>query len=172
MKVRLEELAPPGSAERARVDEVTGWAGRGYWDDIEAATAEGRARHEGAAAQSVLVTDAWRRAAHGESDDECGEDLAAAEPAAAVELPRGPRNAPLRLLLARRAPAHVLILALRVRVNYALVPGGTLTYSLWGWLLWIPVLAAEAELRQAKKLGRERVIARMRERHERVDCAA
>ncbi|MFE6036937.1 hypothetical protein [Streptomyces sp. NPDC056452] len=172
MKVRLDELAPPGSAERARVDEVTGWAGRGYWDDIGEAAAEGRARREGAAERSALVTDALRRAARGESADEPAEDLAAAELAAAVELLQGPRNAPLRLLLAHRAPAHVLILALCLGVNYGLVLSGILQYSLWGWLLWTPVLAAEAKLRQARKLGRERVIARMRERHARVDSAA
>lgn len=170
MRTRLEELAPPGSAARERVDEVTGWAGRGYWDDFKVAVEQGRVQREGVTEQSVLVTGALRRAARGEPGEDPGEDLHSAELAAAVELLQGTRNAPLRLFLAHRVAAYVLTFALGFGTNYALVLSGTLRFSLWGWLLWIPVLAAEAKLRQARRLGRERVIARMRERHARADA--
>jgi hypothetical protein len=39
------------------------------------------------------------------------------------------------------------------------------TFSLWGWLLWAPLLAVEAKLRSARELGRQRVIARIEARH-------
>ncbi|MFH9466551.1 hypothetical protein ACH4LT_04535 [Streptomyces clavifer] len=172
LRTRLEELAPPGSAERARVDAVTGWAGRGYWDDFKDSAAQARSRREGAAEQSVQVTDALRRAARGESGGEPGEDLRAAELAAAVELLQGRRNALLRLLLAHRAAAYALTVGLCLGVNQALVSSGTLRFSLWGWLLGIPMAAAEAKLRRARRLGRERVVARIRDRHERADAAA
>lgn len=42
MQARIEELAPPGSSERRRVDDAVGWAGRGYWDDLKAGAAMGR----------------------------------------------------------------------------------------------------------------------------------
>lgn len=166
LQARIEELAPPGSAERERVDDATGWAGRGYWDDFKAGAVRGQARQEAVAEQSVLVTDALRRAAHGESGEDAGEDLQAAELAAAVELLQGSRNAPLRLLLAHRPAAYVLTFVLSFGLNKALVWSGVLEFSLWGWLFWIPVFAAEAKLRQAKRLGRERVIARLQQRHE------
>ncbi|WP_244173660.1 hypothetical protein [Streptomyces recifensis] len=51
-------------------------------------------------------------------------------------------------------------------LNMALVWSGVLDFSLWGWLFWIPVLAAEAKLRRAKKLGQERVVARIQARHD------
>ncbi|MEU6817900.1 hypothetical protein [Streptomyces sp. NPDC046860] len=166
LQERIEELAPPGSTERARVDSVTGWAGRGYWDDLNVTIAQGVAQQEATADQSVLVTDALRRAARGESAEDTGEDLQAAELAAAVELLQGPWNAPLRLLLAHRVAAYVLTFIAALSLNKALVWSGVLDFSLWGWLFWIPMLAAEAKLRQAKKLGRERVIARIQARHD------
>ncbi|KUN33294.1 hypothetical protein AQJ30_34385 [Streptomyces longwoodensis] len=43
---------------------------------------------------------------------------------------------------------------------------GVVRFSMWGWLLWIPLLAAEAKLRQARRLGQQRVVARMQARHE------
>ncbi|MFD9332111.1 hypothetical protein [Streptomyces sp. NPDC060065] len=169
LQARIGELAPPGSAERERVDDATGWAGRGYWDDFKAGAVRGQARQEEVADQSVLVTDALRRAAHGESGEDAGEDLGAAELAAAVELLQGRRNAPLRLLLAHRPAAYVLTFVLSFGLNKALVWSGVLEFSLWGWLFWIPVFAAEAKLRQARRLGRERVIARIQQRHEEAD---
>ncbi|MFB8209901.1 MULTISPECIES: hypothetical protein [unclassified Streptomyces] len=166
LRERIEELAPPGSPERERVDDATGWAGRGYWDDLYAAAARGQADQAAVAEQSVLVTDALRRAARGESAADTGEDLRAAETAAAVELLQGARNAPLRLLLAHRVAAYVLTFAASFGLNKALVLSGVLDFSLWGWLLWIPVLLAEAKLREARNLGRERVIARIQARHD------
>lgn len=166
LRERIEELAPPGSPERERVDDATGWAGRGYWDDLYAAAARGQAEQSAVAEQSVLVTDALRRAARGESAEDTGEDLQAAETAAAVELLQGARNAPLRLLLAHRVAAYVLTFAASFGLNKALVLSGVLDFSLWGWLLWVPVLLAEAELRRARELGRERVIARIQARHD------
>jgi hypothetical protein len=166
LQQRIEELAPPGSPERGRVDAAVGWAGRGYWDDVVASAARGQAEQEVLAEQSVLVTDALRRAARGEVREDAGEDLRAAELAAAVELLQGPRNAPLRLLLAHRAGAYVLTFLASFTLNKALVWSGVLRFSMWGWLLWIPLLAAEAKLRRARRLGQERVIARMQARHE------
>ncbi|MFJ7627924.1 hypothetical protein ACIQZN_15660 [Streptomyces sp. NPDC097595] len=166
LRERIEELAPPGSPERERVDDATGWAGRGYWDDLYVAAARGQAEQTAVAEQSVLVTDALRRAARGESTEDTGEDLRAAETAAAVELLQGARNAPLRLLLAHRVAAYVLTFAASFGLNKALVLSGVLDFSLWGWLLWVPVLLAEAKLRRARDLGRERVIARIQARHD------
>ncbi|MFF4243652.1 hypothetical protein ACFYY2_04150 [Streptomyces sp. NPDC001822] len=165
LQQRIEELAPPGSPERERVDDATGWAGRGYWDDLKVAAVQGQAQQAAEAEQSVLVADALRRAARGESSQDTGEDLRAAELAAAVELLQGSRNAPLRLLLAHRVEAYVLTFVASFGLNKALVWSGVLDFSLWGWLFWAPMLVAEAKLRQAKKLGRERVIARIRARH-------
>lgn len=162
MQARIEELAPPGSPERQRVDEATGWAGRGYWDDLKAATVQGLAERQALTAQGVMVAEALRTDTLAQP---AGEDLRAAELAAAVELLQGPFNAPLRLLLAHRVAAYVLTFALSIGLNNALVWGGVLDFSLWGWLFWIPVLTLEARLRQAKRLGREHVIARMQERH-------
>ncbi|MFF7337246.1 hypothetical protein ACFZAT_07865 [Streptomyces sp. NPDC008163] len=166
LRERIEESAPPGSPERERVDDATGWAGRGYWDDLYVAAARGQAEHAAAAEQSVLVTDALRRAARGESAEDTGEDLRAAETAAAVELLQGARNAPLRLLLAHRVEAYVLTFAASFALNKALVWSGVLDFSLWGWLLYAPVFLAEAKLRRARDLGRERVIARIQARHD------
>ncbi|WP_405885895.1 hypothetical protein OG739_02110 [Streptomyces longwoodensis] len=166
LQQRIEELAPPGSPERGRVDAAVGWAGRGYWDDVVASAARGQAEQEVLAEQSVLVTDALRRAARGEVREDAGEDLHAAELAAAVELLQGPRNAPLRLLLAHRVGAYVLTFLASFILNKELVWSGVLRFSMWGWLLWIPLLVAEAKLRQARRLGQQRVIARMQARHE------
>jgi hypothetical protein len=171
LQARIEELAPPGSRERERVDAATGWAGRGYWDDVKSSALQGQAEQEAVADQSVLVTEALRQAARGEFGEGFGEDLHAAELAAAVELLQGPRNAPLRLLLAHRVAAYVLTFVLSFGLNKTLVWSGVVDFSLWGWLFWIPVLAAEAKLRQAKRLGRERVIARIQQRHEETSAA-
>ncbi|WP_328907853.1 hypothetical protein OG230_35330 [Streptomyces sp. NBC_00234] len=171
LQARIDELAPAGSEERRRVEDATGWAGRGYWDELKTGALQGQAQQAAVAEQSVLVSDALRRAALGEPAGAAEEDLQAAELAAAVELLQGPLNAPLRLLLAHRVAAYVLTFALSFGVNKALVWGGVVDFSLWGWLFWIPVLLAEAKLRQAKQLGRERVIARMQERHQQMDTA-
>ncbi|TKS95401.1 hypothetical protein E4U92_35360 [Streptomyces galbus] len=166
MQEKIEQLAPPGSPERRRVDDAVGWAGRGYWDDVTAGAVRGQVEQEVLAEQSVLVTDALRRAARDGVRPDTGEDLRAAELAAAVELLQGSRNAPLRLLLAHRAGAYVVTFLASFSLNKALVWGGVVRFSLWGWLLWIPLLAAEAKLRQAKRLGQQRVIERMQARHE------
>ncbi|MFF7140686.1 hypothetical protein ACFZB5_05540 [Streptomyces nodosus] len=169
LQERIEELAPPGSAERERVDDATGWAGRGYWDDLNAGAARGQTQEAAVAEQSVMVTDALRRAARGEPGEDPGEDLRAAELAAAVELLQGARNAPLRLLLAHRGEAYALTFIASFGLNKALVWSGVQDFSLWGWLFWVPVLVAEAKLRQAKRLGQQRVIARIQARHAEMD---
>ncbi|MFJ1652581.1 hypothetical protein ACIOC2_14415 [Streptomyces sp. NPDC088337] len=69
----------------------------------------------------MLVTDALRRAACGESGEDAGEDLRAAELAAAVQLLQGARNAPLRVLLAHRVAAYVLTFVASFGLNKALV---------------------------------------------------
>ncbi|MFG2873517.1 hypothetical protein ACGFYU_00540 [Streptomyces sp. NPDC048337] len=129
----------------------------------------GRARQGAVAEHSVLVTGALRRTARGEAVGGSGEDLQAAELAAAVGFLQGPRNALLRLLLAHRVAAYVVTFVLSFGLNKALVWSGVLEFSLWGWLLWVPVFAAEAKLRHAGRLGRARVIARIQERHDSVE---
>ncbi|MGW1764633.1 hypothetical protein ACWCQL_11240 [Streptomyces sp. NPDC002073] len=150
---------------------MRGWAGRSYWDNLVVGAALGRIQEAGAAEQSVLVTDALKRAASGEAGVDAGEDLQTAEPAAAVELLQGRRNALLHLLLAHRVAAYLVTFVLSFGLNTALVWSGALDFSLWGWLLWIPVLTAEAKLRQAKRMSRERVLARIQERHEQRHAA-
>jgi hypothetical protein len=172
LRERIDELAPPGSAERERVDSATGWAGRGYWDDLTTGVLHGQAEQEALADRSAQVTEALRRAARGESGEDTGEDLRAAELAAAVELLQGPWNAPLRFLLAHRVGAYVLTFLLSFGLNKALVLSGVLDFSLWGWLFWAPLFAAEAKLRQARRLGQERVVARIQARHDDLDAAA
>jgi hypothetical protein len=166
LRARIDELAPPGSPSRARVDSALGWAGRGYWDDFRVAAGQGAARRAESAELSEQVTDALRRGGDGVDPAAAGgDDLRAAELAAAVELLQGRRNAPLRFLLAHRTIAYVVTCVLAVATNNLLVATGVVTFSLWGWALWIPLLAAEAKLRSARTLARQRVLASIEERH-------
>ncbi|WP_327351850.1 hypothetical protein [Streptomyces sp. NBC_01304] len=168
LQAQIEDLAPPGSPERARVDDAVGWAGRGYWDDLKVGVLQGQVRQAEQAEQGEQVAAALRSK---EPVADAGEDLRTAELAAAVELLQGPANAPLRLLIRHRVAAYAVTLLLSFGLNKWLVMSGILEFSLWGWLCWIPVLAAEAKLRQARRLGRERVIARIQERHASADAA-
>lgn len=74
MQARIEELAPPGSSERRRVDDALGWAGRGYWDDLKAGAAEGRLQ-----GQPPRNRACWSRT-------HCGDPPAASSP----KMGRGP----------------------------------------------------------------------------------
>ncbi|WP_327251252.1 hypothetical protein [Streptomyces sp. NBC_01244] len=40
-----------------------------------------------------------------------------------------------------------------------------MSYSVWGWLWYVPLLLADAKLRQARRPARQRVIAAMEARH-------
>ncbi|MDW4917222.1 hypothetical protein [Streptomyces californicus] len=42
---------------------------------------------------------------------------------------------------------------------------GAVSYSVWGWIWFVPLLLAESRLRQARRLARERVIAATAARH-------
>ncbi len=68
-------------------------------------------------------------------------------------------------MLTHRTAAYVITCVGALGVNRLLVTTGVVTFSAWGWLLWIPLFAAEGKLRAARKLARERVVARIEERH-------
>ncbi|MFE9559848.1 hypothetical protein ACFYM0_01885 [Streptomyces sp. NPDC006487] len=91
--------------------------------------------------------------------------LRAAEVAAALELLTGPWRAPLRLMVRHRVASYVVTFVLVLATNKALVLSGALSYSVWGWLWYIPLLLADAKLRQARRQARQRVIAAVEARH-------
>ncbi|WP_252541717.1 hypothetical protein [Streptomyces sp. RO-S4] len=166
LRARIDELAPAGSPERQRVDDALGWAGRGYWDDLVAAAGRVELRQAESAELSERVAGALRAGTpDAGSPATAGEDLREAELAAALELLRGRANAPLRYLLTHRTAVYVITCVAALGVNRLLVTTGVVTFSAWGWLLWIPLFAAEGKLRAARKLARERVVARIEERH-------
>ncbi|MGW1725812.1 hypothetical protein ACWCQK_23095 [Streptomyces sp. NPDC002306] len=166
LRARVDELAPVGSPQRERVDTALAWAGRGYWDEVVAATTQNEIRQAEKAELSEQVTEAFRPgSAVGAAPDAGGEDLKAAEVAAALEVLQGPANAPLRFLLAHRGAAYLATFLGAFAVNRLLVETGVVTFSLWGFLLWIPLLAADAKLGAARRLARRRVVARIEERH-------
>ncbi|MFD9433425.1 hypothetical protein [Streptomyces sp. NPDC060002] len=49
-------------------------------------------------------------------------------------------------------------------MNRPLTASGLVDFSLWGWLLYVPLLAAEARLRAARKPAGQRVVARIEPR--------
>ncbi|MER5197525.1 hypothetical protein ACWD3J_25470 [Streptomyces sp. NPDC002755] len=166
LRARIDELAPEGSPHRERVDAALGWAGRGYWDDLAASFTVAQTTQAQMDDLGKQVGEAVRAPADGGSGAaKDGEDLHAAELAAASELLRGRRNAPLRLLLAHRGAAYAVTLLASFAVNRSLTASGLVGFSLWGWLLYLPLLAAEARLRAARKLARQRVVARIEARH-------
>lgn len=170
LRARIEELAPAGSPERERVDGALGWAGRGHWDDVLAAAGRGELRQAESAELSERVTGALRAASTGAaSSPTAGEDVREAELVAAPELLRGRANAPLRFLPAHRTAAYVITCLAALGVNRLLVSTGVVTFSPWGRLLWLPLLATEGKLRSARELARQRVVARIEERHSRSD---
>ncbi|WP_406005030.1 hypothetical protein OG440_01755 [Streptomyces sp. NBC_00637] len=179
LRARVDELAPEGSPHRQRVDAALGWAGRGYWDDVAAsftaaqttqAEIDDLGRQVGKA--SSAPADGGSGTTTGSATTPDGEDLRAAELAAATELLQGRRNAPLRLLLAHRGAAYAATFLASFAVNRSLTASGVVAFSLWGWLLYIPVLAAEARLRAARRLARQRVVARIEARHARASASA
>ncbi|MFD9002366.1 hypothetical protein ACFV0T_15540 [Streptomyces sp. NPDC059582] len=172
LRARIDELAPVGSPHRERVDTALAWAGRGYWDEVASAATRNEMRQAETAELSERVTEAFRPdSAVATAPDAGGEDLKAAELAAALELLQGPANAPLRLLLAHRGTAYLAAFLGAFAVNRLLVETGVVTFSLWGFLLWIPLLAADAKLGAARKLARQRVVARIEEGHARQTTA-
>lgn len=156
LRARIDELAPDGSPESRRVDDALSWAGRGYWDDLIAAAGRGELQQAESAELGERVAGALRAGT-----------VDAASPATAGEdmLLQGRANAPLRYLVTHRTAAYVITCAAALGVNRLLVTTGVVTFSAWGWLLWIPLFAAEGKLRAARKLARERVVARIEARH-------
>lgn len=61
LEERIAELAPPGSPEAARVEAATGWAGRGYWQDLRERTADARADRAALNSHSADVAEALER---------------------------------------------------------------------------------------------------------------
>ncbi|MFI8205522.1 hypothetical protein [Streptomyces sp. NPDC085937] len=166
LRARIDELAPAGSPERQRVDDAFGWVGRGYWDDLVAAAGRVELQQAESAELSERVAGALRAGAtDAVSPAAAGEDVREAELAAALELLQGWANAPLRFLVTHRTAAYVITCVAALGVNRLLVTTGVVTFSAWGWLLWIPLFAAEGKLRAARKLARERVVARIEQRH-------
>ncbi|WP_327308310.1 hypothetical protein OG730_36705 [Streptomyces sp. NBC_01298] len=162
LKERIAELAPPGSPEAARVEDALGWAGRGYWQDVRAKADTVRADQ---AAQTSHSADVAVALEQGGTAPAHPEDLRAAEVTAALELLAGPWRAPLRLMVRHRVAAYVATFVLVLATNKALVLSGTLSYSVWGWLWYVPVLVADTKLKQARRLARQRVIAATEARH-------
>ncbi|MFE2040616.1 hypothetical protein ACFXAZ_06705 [Streptomyces sp. NPDC059477] len=162
LKERIAELAPPGSPEAQRVEAAMGWAGRGYWEDVR--TESDRALSE-RAARASLSADVGRGVSDGGPAAAHPEDLRAAEVAAALELLSGPWNAPLRLVARYRVPSYVAAIGLAIVTNKVLVGSGAVTFSLWGWFWYLPLLLAELKLKHARQLARERVIAAVETRH-------
>ncbi|MFB7438253.1 hypothetical protein ACFC01_07910 [Streptomyces mirabilis] len=93
------------------------------------------------------------------------EGVRTAELAAAPELLGRRADAPLRLLPAHRTRADLTTCHAAFAVIQLLVPTGLFTVSFRGRLLWIPLLAAEAKPRAARKLARQRVVVRLEARH-------
>ncbi|WP_228989237.1 hypothetical protein [Streptomyces sp. DH8] len=167
LKERISVLAPPGSPEAERVEAALGWAGRGYWQDVRERTAAARADRAALASHTADVADALKQGGPAPAPP---EDLRAAEVAAAVELLAGPWRAPLRLMARHRAATYVITLALVFATNTVLVLSGTVSYSAWGWIWFLPLLLVESKLKQARRLARRRVIAAVEARH--VSAAA
>ncbi|MFH8391638.1 hypothetical protein [Streptomyces sp. NPDC018036] len=162
LKERIAVLAPAGSPEAARVEAALGHAGRGYWQDLRERTAVVRAERAALTSHSADVAEALERGGPAPAHP---EDLRAAEVAAALELLAGPWRAPLRFMVRHRAAAYVVTFMLVLATNKALVLSGTLSYSLWGWLWYAPLLLADGKLKAARQLARQRVIAAMEARH-------
>ncbi|MFJ8996535.1 hypothetical protein ACIRQH_39845 [Streptomyces sp. NPDC102279] len=167
LKERIAVLAPTGSPEAVRVEDALGWAGRGYWQDIRERTAAVRDERVALTSHSADVAEALER---GSEVPRHPEDLRAAEVTAALELLAGPWRAPLRLLIRHRVVAYVVTFVLVLSTNKALVLSGTVSYSVWGWIWYVPLLLADGKLKLARRLARQRVIAAMVARH--ADTAA
>ncbi|MFJ6834348.1 hypothetical protein [Streptomyces sp. NPDC091209] len=84
---------------------------------------------------------------------------------AALELLAGPWRAPLRLMVRHRVAAYVATFVLVLATNRALVLSGTVSYSVWGWIWYAPLLLADGRLKLARRVARQRVIAAMEARH-------
>lgn len=164
--LRADTWTYPGRA--SRVEDALGWAGRGYWQDVRERTAAARRDRAALTSHSADVAEALEQGAPVSADP---EDVRAAEVAAALELLVGPWRAPLRLVIRHRVAAYVTAFALVFATNKALVLSGVVSYSVWGWIWFAPLLLAESKLRQARRLARQRVIAAMEARHAGVAAA-
>ncbi|MEU8892251.1 hypothetical protein [Streptomyces sp. NPDC048442] len=169
LKSRIAQLAPPGSPEAEQVEAAVGRFGRGYWADVRTRNDEARAtsadRDDFSAAVAEATTRAMTAQTMGEQPPVDPEDLRAAEIAATLEALAGPSHAPLRLLLRHRPAAYVVTCALAFLTNKALVLGGVVSFSLWGWLLFLPLLVMDAKVRNARGVAQRRVIAAIEARH-------
>ncbi|WP_405638021.1 hypothetical protein OG543_26355 [Streptomyces sp. NBC_01178] len=162
LKERIAVLAPPGSPEAERVEAALGWAGRGYWQDVREKTAAARADRAALTSHHADVADALEQGGPAPAPP---EDLRAAAVVAAVESLSGPWRAPLRLLVRHRAAVYVITLTLVFATNTVLVLSGTVSYSAWGWIWFLPLLLIESKLKQARRPARQRVIAAVEARH-------
>ncbi|MFB6423968.1 hypothetical protein ACFCXC_17705 [Streptomyces microflavus] len=159
LKERIAELAPPGTPQAAQVEAALGWAGRGYWEDAWAKADRARAEH------ASLRADVSRAEAHGAPADAHPEDLRAAEVVATLEVLSSRRHAPLRVVHRYRVVSYVAAFGLSFATNKVLVGSGAVSFSLWGWLWYLPLLLAELKLREARQLARDRVLAAVEARH-------
>ncbi|WP_240653692.1 hypothetical protein [Streptomyces sp. AcE210] len=74
-------------------------------------------------------------------------------------------------MVRHRAAAYVATFLLVLATNKALVLSGTVSYSVWGWIWFAPLLLADSKLKQARRLARQRVIAAMEARHAETGAA-
>ncbi|MGQ4361640.1 hypothetical protein [Streptomyces sp. SAS_272] len=162
LKERIALLAPAGSPEAALVEDALARAGRGYWQDARERAASARAERAALTSHSADVAEALEQGGRTPAHP---EDLQAAEVAAALELLAGPWRAPLRFLVRHRAAAYGATFVLVLATNKALVLSGIVSYSVWGWFWYVPLLLADARLKQARRLARERVIGAIEARH-------
>ncbi|MEU0787881.1 hypothetical protein ABZ341_40910 [Streptomyces sp. NPDC006173] len=167
LKERIAVLAPAGSPAAARVEDALGWAGRGYWQDVRERTAAVRAERVALTSHSADVAEALERGGQVPAHP---EDLRAAEVAVALELLAGRWRAPLRLLVLHRVAAYVATFVLVLVTNKVLVLSGTVSYTVWGWLWYVPLLLADGKLKMARRVARERVIAAIEARHATTDA--
>ena len=77
---------------------------------------------------------------------------------------------PAEALVRHRVAAYVGTFVLVIATNKALVLSGTVSYSVWGWIWYAPLLLADGKLKLARRVARQRVIAAMEARH--ADIAA
>ncbi|MFJ8988803.1 hypothetical protein ACIRQH_00185 [Streptomyces sp. NPDC102279] len=75
-------------------------------------------------------------------------------------------------MIRHRVAAYVATFVLLLITNKALVLSGTISYSVWGWIWYVPLLLAEGRLKLARTVARQRVIAAMEARHAGVAAPA
>ncbi|MET9374368.1 hypothetical protein ACFYV5_07855 [Streptomyces sp. NPDC003035] len=167
LTARIKALAPE-SAEAQRVESAHRWHDRGYWEDIRFQVARAGVTSRVAEEQSTDLAHVLRRG--GERDARAAvaayvaavpEDRRAAVLAATLDTLSGPWNTPVRFLARHRAAVWSVSFLLANATNYLLSATRVVDISLWGWLWMLPMALVELRFAQARRLARERVLARL-----------